>query len=147
MKIDIIALAIVAVAFAAAAAGCNWLLTTYASGLSPAVLFMDADIVAKMVMLTLMLLSLPILVLGLVGVLVRSAARPMAMVLRIAGLAAAVLGLLAAAYGWMNIQSAIAAVGPVSLAVTAPSWAEVLLVLAYAMFIAAVALLLAVGAG
>ena len=147
MKIDIIAVAVVAVAFAAAATGCNWLLTSYAPGLSPALVFLEADIIAKLVMLLLMLLTFPILVLGLVGVLVRSAARSMAMILRIAALAAAVLGLLAGAYGWLNIQTAIASVGPVGIEVTAPSWAEVLLIVAYAMLVAGFALLFAVGAG
>ncbi|HYC73373.1 hypothetical protein [Brevundimonas sp.] len=147
MKIDIIALAVVAVALAAAATGCSWLLNTYAPDLSPARLFLEADIIAKLAMLLLMLLTLPILVLGVFGVAVRSAARSMAMILRIAALAAGVLGLLAGAYGWLNIQTAIARVGPVSIEVTAPSWAEVLLVVAYSMLVAGFALLFAVGAG
>lgn len=144
MKFDLIALAVVAAAFAAALAGCNWLLATYAPGLPAARVFMEADIIAKLVMITLMLLTFPILVLGVIGVLVRSAAAPMAMVLRVAALTSALLGLLAAAYGWMNIQTALSVVGPVRIEVTAPSYAEVLLVLAWSLFVAAIALALAV---
>lgn len=148
MKIDIIALMVVAVGFVAALTGCNWLLTSYAPGLSLAAVFMDADIVAKLVLLLLMLLNLPILVIGLVGVLVRSAARPMALILRIAALAAAVLGLLGAAYVWMNVQSGVARVGgSVSIEVTGPGYAEALLVLAYGLAVAGFALIFAVGAG
>ena len=146
MRFDIIALAVAAVAFAAALAGCNGLLATHAPDLSPAYLFMEADIIAKLVMMTLMLLTFPILVLGVVGVALRSAARPVAMVLRVAALASALLGLSAAAYGWLNIQTALSRVGPMRIEVTAPSYAEVLLVLAWGLAVAAVAMLFAVGA-
>lgn len=146
MKFDIIALAVVAAAFAAALAGCNWLLAAYAPVLSPAALFLEADIIAKLVMLLLMLLTFPILVLGVIGVLVRSAAAQMATILRITGLASALLGTLAAAYGWMSIQTAISRIGPVRFEITAPSWAETLLVLAWALFVAAIALAFAVAA-
>jgi hypothetical protein len=147
MKLDLIALALVAAAFAAALAGGGWLLSTYAPGASPAALFLDADIIARLVMLLLMLLTFPILVVGAIGLLARDAARPMVMILRMAAAASVVLGLLAAAYGWMNIQSAVASIGPVGIEVTAPSWAEVLLGLAYALLVAGFALLFAVGVG
>ena len=41
MKFDIIALAVIAAAGAAALVACNWLLATYAPGLTPARLFME----------------------------------------------------------------------------------------------------------
>jgi hypothetical protein len=147
MKLDLIALALVAAAFTAALAGGGWLVATYAPGASPAALFLEADIIAKLVMFLLMLLTFPILIVGAIGLLARDAARPMVGVLRVAAAAAIALGLLAAAYGWMNIQSALAHVGPVGIEVTAPSWAEVLLGLAYALLVAGFALLFAVGAG
>lgn len=146
MKLDLIALAVAAAGSAAALAGCRWLLATYAPGLTTAALFIDADIIARMMMLLIMLLTFPIMVLGVVGLLVRSAAAPMAMVLRLAGAACALLGLFGAAYGWMNVQTAISRVGPVQFAVTAPSYAEVLLVSGWGLFIAAIALAFAVGA-
>ena len=74
MKVDIIALAVIAAAGAAALVACNWLLATYAPGLTPARLFMEADIIAKLAMLTLLLLTFPVLILGVIGVLLRSAA-------------------------------------------------------------------------
>ncbi|HYC67648.1 hypothetical protein [Brevundimonas sp.] len=147
MKIDLIALALVAAAFTAAFTAMNWLLSTYAPGASPAGLFLDADIIAKLVMLLLMLLTLPVPVIGLIGLLAREAARPMVMVLRMAAAASVLLGLLAAAYGWINIQAALRGVGPVGIEVTAPSWAELLLVLAYSLLVAGFALLFAVGVG
>lgn len=146
MKFDIIALAAVAAAFAAALAGCNWLLTSYAQGLTLAYLFMEADIIIQLVMIILMLLTLPILGLGVIGAALRSAAQPMAMVLRLMGMAAAALGLFAAGCGWMTIQAALSNVGPVGIEVTAPSWAEALMVLAHGMGVAGFALLFAVGA-
>jgi hypothetical protein len=146
MKFDIIALAVVAAALAAALAGCNWLVMTYAPDLTVARLFMDADIIAKLVMMLIVLLTFPVLVLGVIGVLVRSAAGSMAMILRVAALAPALLGTFAAAYGWLNIQNAISRIGPVRFEVTAPSYAEALLVLAWGMFVAAVALALTIAA-
>lgn len=147
MKFDVIALAVAAVAFVAALAGCNWLLGGYAPGLSLAAVFIDSDPVAKLVMLSLMLLAFPVLLLGVIGILVRGAARAVVPILRVAALTATVLGLLTTAYGWMNIQGAVRRVGPVSLEVVASSYVEILLVLAYALLVAAFALLFAVGAG
>ena len=139
------ALAFVAIAFTATLAGFNWLLTTYVPGLPPARLFIEADIIAQLVMLTLMLLSFSVLMLGVIGVALQGAARSMATVLRLAAMAAVGLGLLAAAYGWMTIQSAISRVGPVGIEVTAPSWAETLMVLALGLGVAGFALVFAVG--
>lgn len=146
MKFDIIALAVAAAAFAAALAGCSLLLATYAPDLTPARLFMDADIIAKLAMILVILLTFPVVVLGLIGVLARSAAGSMAMILRVAALVSALLGLFASAYGWMNIQTAISRIGPVRIEVTAPSYAEALLALAWGMFVAAVAFALAIAA-
>jgi hypothetical protein len=147
MKLDLIALALVAVAFTAALITGSWLVATYLPGASPAALFLGADIIAKLVMLLLMLLTFPILIVGGIGLLARDAARPMLRLLRMGAAAALVLGLLATAYGWMNIQSALAHIGPVGIEVTAPSLAEILFGLAYALLVAGFALLFAVGVG
>ena len=145
MKFDIIALAVIAAAGAAALVACNWQLATYAPGLTPARLFMEADIIAKLAMLTLLLLTFPVLILGVIGVLLRSAA--IRMVLRVAALAAVLLGAGAAAYGWMNIQTAVSRIGRVGIEVTAPSYAEALLSLAWGLGVAAIALIFTVAAG
>ncbi|NJC40521.1 hypothetical protein GGQ87_000779 [Brevundimonas alba] len=147
MKFDMIALAVTGAACVAAVTGCTWLLSGFAPGFSAAAVFLEADIIVKLVMILLMLLTLPILVLGGIGLATRSAARPMGMSLRIIALVCVLLGGLAAGYSWMNIQSAIAVVGPVSFEVVAPSYAEALMAFACGLFVATLALAFAVGAG
>ena len=133
-------LILTAVAFAAAAGGCAWLVGRYAPGYSAAQMFMNADIIAKLVIMLVLPLTFGALVLGVIGLFVRGPAGSIRMLLMLTAAASAGLGLLAALYGWMNIQTAIRAVGPVSFAVTAPSWAETLLALSFGLFGALVAL-------
>jgi hypothetical protein len=133
-------LIVTAVAFAAAAGGCAWLVSRYAPGYSVAQMFMNADIIAKLVIMLVLPLTFGALLLGVIGLFVRGPAGSIRMLLMLTAAASAGLGLLAALYGWMNIQTAIRAIGAVSFAVTAPSWAETLLALSFGLFGALVAL-------
>ena len=140
MKLAPVLLILTAVAFAAAAGSCAWLVSRYAPGYTAAQMFMDADPVAKLAIMLAQTLTFGALVLGAVGLFIRSAAGTFRMLLMLIAAASAGLGVLAALYGWMNIQTAIRAVGPVSFEVTAPSYAETLLALSVGLFGALVAL-------
>ena len=140
MKPAPILLILTAVAFAAAAGSCAWLVSRYAPGYTAAQMFMDADPVAKLAIMLAQTLTFGALVLGVLGLFIRSAAGTFRMLLMLIAAASAGLGVLAALYGWMNIQTAIRAVGPVSFEVTAPSYAETLLALSVGLFGALVAL-------
>jgi len=140
MKPAPILLILTAVAFAAAAGSCAWLVSRYAPGYTAAQMFMDADPVAKLAIMLAQTLTFGALVLGAVGLFIRSAVGAFRMLLMLIAAASAGLGVLAALYGWMNIQTAIRAVGPVSFEVTAPSYAETLLALSVGLFGALVAL-------
>lgn len=140
MKPAPILLILTAVAFAAAAGSCAWLVSRYAPGYTAAQMFMDADPVAKLAIMLAQTLTFGALVLGVIGLFIRSAAGTFRMLLMLIAAASAGLGVLAALYGWMNIQTAIRAVGPVSFEVTAPSYAETLLALSVGLFGALVAL-------
>lgn len=129
-----------AVAFAAAAGTCAWLVGRYAPGYTAAQMFMDADPVAKMAIMLAQTLTFGALVLGVIGLFVRSAAGTFRMLLMLIAAASAGLGVLAALYGWMNIQTAIRNVGPVRFDIVAPSYAETLLALSVGLFGALVAL-------
>ena len=133
-------LIVAAVAFAASAGTCAWLMSRYTPGYSAAQMFMDADPVAKLVILFVQMLTFGALVFGVIGLLARSAAGAMRVLLKLAATLSAALGLLVALYGWMNIQNAIRHVGPVSFEVVAPSYAETLLALSVGLFGALVAL-------
>ena len=133
-------LIVAAVAFAASAGTCAWLMSRYTPGYSAAQMFMDADPVAKLVILFVQMLTVGALVFGVIGLLARSAAGAMRVLLKLAATLSAALGLLVALYGWMNIQNAIRHVGPVSFEVVAPSYAETLLALSVGLFGALVAL-------
>jgi hypothetical protein len=133
-------LLVTAVAFAAAAGGCAWLVSRYAPGYSPAQMFMNGDIIAQLVIMLVLPLTFGAVLLGVIGLFVRGPAGSIRMLLMLTAAASAGLGLLAALYGWMNIQTAIRAIGPVSFAVTAPSWAETLLALSFGLFGTLVAL-------
>ncbi len=124
-------LAVVTVAFAVSAGACFWLIQTFAPGMGSIGMLLDADIVVKLSMFTIILAAAPALIGGLIGM------RPRVYV---AGGAAVVLGLLGALYGEMNTQAALRAVGPVSFAVTAPSRAESLFCLSLGLFVALMAL-------
>lgn len=133
-------LIVAAVAFAASAGTCAWLMSRYTPGYSAAQMFMDADPVAKLVILFVQMLTFGALVFGVIGLLARSAAGAMRVLLKLAATLSSALGLLVALYGWMNIQNAIRHVGPVSFEVVAPSYAETLLALSVGLFGALVAL-------
>ena len=133
-------LIVAAVAFAASAGTFAWLMSRYTPGYSAAQMFMDADPVAKLVILFVQMLTFGALVFGVIGLLARSAAGAMRVLLKLAATLSAALGLLVALYGWMNIQNAIRHVGPVSFEVVAPSYAETLLALSVGLFGALVAL-------
>ena len=127
-------LIVTAVAFAASAGSCAWLMSRYMPGYSVAQMFMSADPVAKLVMMSIQLLLFGALVFGVIGLLARSTAGAMGLLLKLAATLSATLGLLVALYGWMNIQNAIRHVGPVSFEVVAPSYAETLLALSVGLF-------------
>ena len=133
-------LIVAAVAFAASAGTCAWLMSRYMPGFSAAQMFMSADPVAKLVMMFILQLLLGALVFGVIGLLARRTAAAMGLLLKLAATLSAALGLLVALYGWMNIQTAIRHVGPVSFEVVAPSYAETLLALSVGLFGALVAL-------
>ena len=127
-------LIVTAVAFAASAGSCAWLMSRYMPGYSVAQMFMSADPVAKLVMMSIQLLLFGVLVFGVIGILARSTAGAMGLLLKLAATLSATLGFLVALYGWMNIQNAIRHVGPVSFEVVAPSYAETLLALSVGLF-------------
>ena len=129
-----------AVAFAASAGTCAWLMSRYMPGYSAAQMFMYADPVAKLVMMFILQLLFGALVFGVTGLLARRTAGAMGLLLKLAATLSVTLGLLVALYGWMNIQNAIRHVGPVSFEVVAPSYAETLLALSVGLFGALVAL-------
>ena len=135
-----ILLILTAVAFAAAAGTCAWLVGRYAPGYTAAQMFMSADPIAKLVILFTQTLTFGALVLGVIGLFVRSAAGTFRMLLMLIAAASAGLGVLAALYGWMNIQTAIRNIGPVRFDIVAPSYAETLLALSVGLFGALVAL-------
>lgn len=140
MKLATVLLVLTAVAFAAAAGTFAWLMSRYLPGYPAAAMFMDADVIAKLVILLVQTLTFGALVLGVIGLFVRSGAGTIRLLLMLIAAGSVGLGLLAALYGWMNIQTAIRAIGPVSLEVTAPGYAEALLVLSLGLFGALVAL-------
>jgi hypothetical protein len=125
-------------AFGVAAGTCGWLLAKYLPGVPPQGLYMDAGIIAKMAMMLVQLLFLPILGLGLIGLLGRPGQFHTPLALLAAG--SATVGLLGAAYGWMTVQMALSRIGPTSFAITAPSYAEAALVASLGLFGAVVAL-------
>lgn len=140
MKRAPVLLILTAVAFAASAGTCAWLISRYAPGYSAAQMFLDADPVAKLVILFVQTLTFGVLVFGVIGLLARSAAGAMRLLLALAASLSAALGLLAGLYGWMNIQTAIRNTGVTTLEVVAPSYAETLLALSVGLFGALLAL-------
>jgi len=124
-------LAVVAAAFAVSTGACIWLVQTYASGMTPIMIFMDSGVIAKLCMLIIQLT----LFLALIGGLI-----PVRMLAHLSAGAAVTFGLLGALYGEMMTQAALRAVGPVSFAVTAPGRADSLFCLSMGLFVALVAL-------
>jgi len=119
---------------AAAALTLIWLFVAYLPGATPLDLFLDASVILKLVQMALILAGLLAIIGGATGT----------RLLALLGSGLAVgLGLIGLAYAEMIIQQAMAAVGPVGIAVTAPSHAEGLqgLVMGLAISTAALALL------
>ena len=117
--------------FAMAALTLTWLFVAYLPGMTPLDLFLDASVVLKLVQMAMVLAGLLALVGGATGT------RTLALLG--SGLAVG-LGLIGLAYSEMVIQQAMAAIGPVSFAVTAPSHAEGLLGLVMGLVISTTAL-------
>ncbi|GAA0647106.1 hypothetical protein [Brevundimonas lenta] len=134
----VFALAAAGIAFAVAAGTCAWLLRQYMPGTEPQGLYMDADILLKLVMMLIVLLLLAILGLGLAGVF--SPADRFAVPLSILAGASAALGLLGAGYGWLMVQQVVARIGEVAFDIVAHSYAEAALVASMGLFGAVVAL-------
>ena len=140
MKLAPLLFILTAVAFGASAGTFAWLMGRYLPGVPAAEMFLHASVIAKLAMMLSQTLTFGALVLGVIGLFVRSAAATFRLLLMLIAAASAGLGMLAALYGWMNIQAAIRAVGAASLEVTAPGYAETLLALSVGLFGALVAL-------
>jgi hypothetical protein len=121
-----VGLAIAVAGLFASWAACAWLLQAYMPGYTIGTVFLQAGIIAKLVMLLILLLLLPLAGLGLAALI--AGRGQLNVVLLILALLFAGLGIAGALYDVMTIQMAISRVGPVSFAVTAPSYAEAALV-------------------
>ncbi|MDQ8027151.1 MAG: hypothetical protein REJ23_00375 [Brevundimonas sp.] len=130
---------IAAVGFIVFAAICGALIGAHMPGYGPGILFLHADIIAKLVMMLIVLLHLPILILGLIAVI--DGKGRLGLPLLIMAILPVLLGCLSAAYGFMNMQIALSRVGPVSFGVLAPSYAEMTLALAMGFFAATLAMI------
>lgn len=137
MKISSICLVATAIAFAAAAGGCGWLIAVYAPGASPVDLFLQTDVLSGMVNWLNLLLIVTAVVVGLAAR--GEGARN---ILALVAIATGLLGLLAALLGWSMTQAAIRATNTTSFEVVAPSHAGTLMTLAIGLFGALVAQLL-----
>lgn len=129
----------------ASSVGLAVLSTVYLEGLSPLVTFMEAPVMLKLAMLWSALAAFCGGALILVSLFFRPGAgqnpSSLEILLWLAAAAACSIAALGAAYGEMNTQLAIAAVGPVSFGVTAPGRAEALLCLALGFWPATACLL------
>lgn len=125
-------LAIAVGGFVLSAVICGWLLQAYMPGYGPGMLFTDAGLIQKLLMMLIVLLHLPILVLGLLALI--DGKGQFSLPLLVMGIVPMVMGGLAALYGVMTIQQALARVGPVSFAVTAPGYAEAAFAVAMGCF-------------
>lgn len=130
MKSNVLLPAVI-VAFVVSAGACFWLIQTYAPGMSPISMFMEANVLTKLCMLLAILVFLP----AVIGALIP--ARPMA---HVGAGVAVVFGVLGALYSEMITQAAIRATGTVRFDITAPSRAESLFCLSLGLFVAVVAL-------
>ena len=130
--------AIAAIGFVVSAVVCGWLLSAFMPGYGPGLLFMDAGIIEKLMMMLIVLLHLPILVVGLIAVI--DGKGRSGIPLRVMAAVSVTLGGFAALYGVYTIQYAVARIGSVSFAVTAPGYAEAALATAMGFFAATLAL-------
>jgi hypothetical protein len=134
--IKTIAAAALTLAFAVSLTACLMLWTRYAPGASPVLMFADAHMIPKLVMMLCMLLLVLAAILALMP---DRSVRGVLVALAVAGPA---LGGLAALLSLTNIRMVEARVGGhVSFAVKAPSYAELLLTLSFGLLVGAVAAL------
>lgn len=116
---------------AMAALTLTWLFLAYLPGMTPLDLFLEGSVILKLVQMAVVLVALLAIIGGATGT----------RLLALLGSGLAVgLGLVGLAYSEMVIQQAMAAVGPVGFAVTAPSHAEGLLCLVMGLAISTIAL-------
>ncbi|WP_421730396.1 hypothetical protein [Brevundimonas sp.] len=108
-----------------------WLFATFMSGVSPLAVLLEMSVVMKMAAVVVLLLAMT----GVIGGLLREAA-----LAGIVSLLAVAIGLLGAAYGEMNVQAALQAVGPVDFGVTAPDRAQSISLVALGLFVAVMSL-------
>lgn len=110
-----------------------WLTRTYINGMPIPIVFLEMTPVSKVLLFPAVLIALAGVVIGLISLTSRpsgqSHTNPAEILLWLTGAGSVAFAFLAAAYVELNVQSAIAAVGPVSFAVTAPARAEGLLCL------------------
>lgn len=118
---------------AIAALTLTWLFVAHLPGMTPLDLFLDASVLLKLIQMALVLAGLLAIIGGVTGM--------RFLALLGSGLAVG-LGLIGLAYSEMIIQQAMAAVGPVGFAVTAPSHAEGLQCLVMGLVISTTALAL-----
>ena len=138
MKKNAAALALAGAGFIVAAGLCGWLLETYLPGLTAGYLFLNIGIVAKLLLMIVQLMMLPIVGLGIVAIV--TGRGQFGVPLAILAGASATLGLLAAAWVLLTVEQTLAAVGPVSFAVVAPQYAEAAFSAAMGLFGATLAL-------
>lgn len=124
-------LAIIAIALIATIAGAIGLMIAYLPDVSLAQILISMSLVTRLCLMLAFVLG----VVGVIGGLSRSAA-----LAQIAAGLGFLIGLLGAVYGELMNQMAIAAVGPVSFAVTAPTRVEALIALALGLSVALVSL-------
>ncbi|KQW81848.1 hypothetical protein [Brevundimonas sp. Root1279] len=139
MKKHAIWLFIAAVGLAVSGGLLQWLMSSV-EGLTAAYVFLDADILAKMFMLLILLLQFAVLGLGLAAVIMGRGR--MNTPLFLVGLAAIGFGLLGAGYTVMTTQQIAARMGGVSFEITAPSYAGAALSATLGFFTATLAFVL-----
>lgn len=127
---------IAAVGMAVSGGLMQWL-TSGVEGLTPAYVFLETDILTKMLMMLVLLLQMAVLGLGLAGVIMGRG--QMNVPLFLVGLAAIAFGLLGAGYTVMTIQQIAARMGGVSFEITAPSYAGAALSATLGFFVATLA--------
>ena len=149
MRLSTIGLMIAALAAVVAGTACGLILSVYAPGVGPLMLFFGITPVLKVIVIFIGLMLPGMVVVGLAGLAwprrQEAGPGPAEVLLWLSASLCVAFGVLAGLYGEMNTQLGIKAVGPVSFAVTAPSRAESLLALTVGLSGAALALAFSVG--
>lgn len=131
MTLSRIALGIAVIALIGLTGVLIWLTRTYINGIPIPIIFVEMTPVPQMLLVLGILIAMAGLVIGLISLPSPppgdGRATSAEILLWLTGAGGVALGFLGAAYGELNIQSAIAAVGPVSFAAIAPARAEGLL--------------------